>query len=126
MENLYESTLPSIADILLMHIDGSYRLKDRHWDTIMHVTGGVLDPMGQWKHPGKCTMIQTTDGRITMRNVPFDVVGIDETGYAQYMSPGNEYRYSGKNIFEIPATGKFKTLAIQLKNAIENGSRYTK
>jgi len=126
MEKLYESVLPSIANILLMHIDGSYRLKDRHWDTIMHVTSGVLDPMGQWKHPGKCTMIPTTDGSITMHRVPFEVIGIDETGHAICMKPEQNYQYTGKNIFEIPNTGRFKTLAIQLKNAIENGSKYTK
>ena len=126
METLYETILPSVADILIMHINGSYRLKDRHWDTIMHVTGGVLDPMGQWSHPGKCTMIPTQDGKITMQRVPHEVIGIDETGHAICMVPEQNYQYAGRNIFEVPATGQFKTLAIQLKNAIQNGSKYAK
>lgn len=121
IENLYETVLPSVAEILLMHIDGSYRLKDRHWDTIMHVTNGVTDQMGQWNHPGKCTMILTNDGKITMQNVPYEVIGIDETGHAICMQPNLNYQYNGKNIFEVPSAGQFKTLAIQLKNAIQNG-----
>ena len=120
------NTLTHIVDILSQHIDGVYRLKDRHWDTVMQVTGGVNDPMGQWKHPGKCTMIPTDDGRITMHQVPYEVIGIDETGHAICMQPGLDYQYTGKNIFEIPSAGQFKTLAMQLKNKLENGSKYTK
>lgn len=121
MKQLYESILPSVADILLQHIDGSYRLKDRHWDTIMQITGGVTDIMGQWRHPGKCTMIPTLDGKITMKYVPYEVIGIDETGHAICMKPEQDYQYPGKHIFEIPTTGQFKTMAIQIRNAIQNG-----
>jgi hypothetical protein len=39
--------------------------------------------MGQWKHPGRCTMIP--GNRITMRNVPFKVLGIDDTGHMKLM-----------------------------------------
>ena len=119
--NIYESTLPTIADILIQHINGNYRLKDRHWDTLLQVTGGITDPMGQWSHPGKCTMIPTEDGKITMHRVPYEVIGIDETGHAMCMQPNLNYQYNGKNIFEVPSAGQFKTLAIQLKNAIQNG-----
>ena len=126
MMELYESILPTVADILTQHIDGTYRLKDRHWDTIIQITGAVTDPMGQWSHPGKCTMIPTDDGKITMHQVPFEVIGIDETGHAICMKPGLNYQYIGKNIFEIPSAGQFKTLAMQLKNKLENGSKYAK
>ena len=123
---LLESTLPKIGDVLIQHINRSALIPSPIWDVIINLTGAVTDPMGQWKHPGKCTMIPTDNGSITMKNVPYPVVGIDETGHAEYMQPENDYSYPGKNIFEIPHTGQFQTLALQLKNEIENGSRYQK
>ena len=41
-------------------------------------------------------------GRITMRDVDFPVYGIDDMGNAQIMYPGEEYRFPGKQVFEIP------------------------
>jgi len=123
---LLESTLPRIGEVLIQHINGEVALTNAAWDAIMNLTSAVTDPMGQWKHPGKCTMIPTTNGCITMKQVPFPVVGVDETGHAQYMHPEGEYTYRGKNVFEIPHTGQFQTLALQLKNQIENGSKYQK
>jgi hypothetical protein len=121
---LDESVYPKVGNVLIQHINGKSPLPDMMWDVILNLTGAVTDPMGQWKHPGKCTMIPTTDGLITMKNVPYPVVGIDETGHAEYMEPENEYSYPGRSIFEIPHTGQFQTLALQLKNAIQNGSKY--
>lgn len=121
---LDESIYPKVGNVLIQHITRESPLPDMMWDVIINLTGAVTDPMGQWKHPGKCTMIPTTDGSITMKNVPYPVVGIDETGHAEYMQPENDYSYPGKNIFEIPHTGQYQTLALQLKNAILNGSKY--
>jgi len=121
---LDESVYPKVGNVLIQHINGQAPIHDVMWDVIINLTGAVTDPMGQWKHPGKCTMIPTTDGSITMKNVPYPVVGIDETGHAEYMEPENEYSYPGRSIFEIPHTGQFQTLALQLKNAIQNGSKY--
>jgi hypothetical protein len=61
----------------------------------------IVDPRGQWAHPGKLTMIPTDDGRITMKGVPYPVAGMDEMGNATMM-PGGEYVFPGKNIYEIP------------------------
>ena len=90
----------------------------------MQKTGGVEDAMGQWKHPGRCTMIP--GNRITMRNVPFKVLGIDDTGHMQLMRPEQSYEYPGTRVFEIPHTAQWQTVIMQLLNKIQNGSKYAK
>jgi hypothetical protein len=40
---------------------------------------------GQWKYPNRCTMIPSK--HITMQNVSYPVLGIDDTGYKQVMTP---------------------------------------
>jgi hypothetical protein len=47
---------------------------------------------------------------ITMRNTPFPVLGIDDLGNKQMMYPGNDYKYPGSKVLEIPQNNK------QLKN----------
>lgn len=64
--------------------------------------GAIVDPRGQWAHPGKDTIIPTNNGRITMKGVPYPVYGQDETGYGQLMMPGGEYSFPGKTIYEKP------------------------
>jgi hypothetical protein len=82
----------------------------------------VEDAMGQWKHPGRCTMIPSN--RITMQNVPHKVIGIDDTGHVQIMHPEQQYEYPGSKVFEIPLTAQQKTLAIQLMNRMKNGKPF--
>jgi hypothetical protein len=72
----------------------------------------VVDNRGQWDHPGKCTMIESN--RITMQNVDFPLVGIDDTGHMKLMLPENDYKFPGKRVFEIPLKGKYKNLGIEL------------
>jgi|688.fasta_scaffold00342_50 hypothetical protein len=64
--------------------------------------GPIVDPMGQYNHPGKETIIPTQDGRITMKNIPYPIIGIDETGQTQFMRPNGEYQFRGKRVHEIP------------------------
>lgn len=68
----------------------------------------IWDNMGQWKHPGKVTGItgsrNGTD--ITMRNVGYPVVGIDNLGNYQYMTSGNDYHYPGNYVVEYPVSDK--------------------
>jgi hypothetical protein len=64
--------------------------------------GPIIDPRGQWAHPGKDTIIPTEDGRITMQGVPYSVYGEDETGYGQMMYPGGEYDFPGQMVYEKP------------------------
>lgn len=64
--------------------------------------GVIVDPMGQWNHPGQETLIPTEDGRITMKGVNYPVLGIDETGMKKMMQPGKNYKFRGKFVHEIP------------------------
>ena len=41
-------------------------------------------------------------GRITMKNVPHPVMGVDNYGNQQYMLPGGEYQFPGQQVFETP------------------------
>jgi hypothetical protein len=115
-----------VTESLIHHITKRNVLNMDGWHDIIIKTSAVVDPMGQWNHPGKCTMIPTSDGRITMKNVPHSVFGIDDTGHCQLMKPDNQYQYPGRNVFEIPHTAQYQTMIMQLQNALKNGSRYAK
>ncbi len=78
--------------------------------------------MGQWKHPGRCTMIPSN--QITMKRVPYDVLGIDDMGHMKLMKPEQSYTFPGSKVFEIPRTPQWQTLMIQLVNKIRNGAQY--
>ena len=41
-------------------------------------------------------------GRITMQDVPHPVLGIDNLGNVQMMTPGGEYMFPGNSVFEVP------------------------
>jgi hypothetical protein len=121
-----DSVMEDVLNRLIPHITKQSLLNSTGWSAVIMKTGGVVDPMGQWNHPGKCTMIPTTDGRITMQKVPHDVLGIDDTGHCQMMKPDEHYQYPGRNVFEIPHTAQYQTIIMQLQNALKNGSRYAK
>ncbi len=44
-------------------------------------------------------------GRISMKNVDFPVLGIDNMGNSQIMYPGEEYQFGGSSVLEIPVMG---------------------
>ena len=41
-------------------------------------------------------------GDITMENVEFDVLGMDNLGNKKIMKPGNNYRFPGDIVLEVP------------------------
>jgi hypothetical protein len=41
-------------------------------------------------------------GEITMKNVEFPVLGIDNKGNSKVMQPGKDYSYPGNTVLEIP------------------------
>lgn len=53
----------------------------------------IIDPMGQWAHPGENTRIPSD--KITMKGVNYPVLGIANTGQKQMMQPGQEYNFPG-------------------------------
>jgi len=107
----------SIIETLAQHILGHSKLDDAGWGDIMSNFNGVEDAMGQWNHPGKCTMIPSNN--ITMKNVGYPVVGIDDTGYMQMMHPEQQYTYPGGKVFEIPVH-THKPVLISLLQKVKN------
>lgn len=62
--------------------------------------GAIVDPMGQWAHPGQNTIIPSN--AITMKGVPYQVLGISDTNDMKIMQPGKNYKFKGKKVLEIP------------------------
>jgi hypothetical protein len=60
----------------------------------------IKDDLGQWAHPGEITEIGSND--ITMQGVPYDVLGISDTGDTKLMKPGKNYKFKGKKVTEYP------------------------
>lgn len=122
-----DMSLDEIDDIVkwfVRHITKDQIMQGDDWLNIIQKTRAKIDPMGQWKHPGHCTVIPTGNGLITMKQVEFPVLGIDNTGHHIMMQPEQEYQYPGKVIFEIPHTAQWQTVIIQILNAVRNGSKY--
>lgn len=59
----------------------------------MQQGGPILDPRGQWAHPGQVTRIPSNS--ITMQGVPYPVYGVGSNGQQQMMYPGQEYNFGG-------------------------------
>jgi hypothetical protein len=114
----------SVSNMLAKHVMKEKIMTTEDWHHVMKHTNAVHDAMGQWKHPGKCTMIPSN--QITMKQVPHQVLGIDDTGHMQLMKPEQSYTFPGTMVFEIPRTPQWQTMMIQLVNKVRNGGRYAK
>ncbi len=101
-----------VETLLKKHITGGKTLSKNDWNYIMEKLDCVTDNRGQWDHPEKCTMIESNS--ITMKNVPYPLLGIDDTGHTKLMLPEKSYHFPGNNVFEIPLKGKYKNLGIEL------------
>ncbi len=66
----------------------------------------IVDSAGQWKYPGKKTMIPNAGGKITMKGVKDVLLGIDDQGNKKIMLPGKDYQFPGNNVYEIPLNMK--------------------
>lgn len=64
--------------------------------------GFIISERGQWDYPGQPTAVPTPSGKITTEGVEDDLIGIDNLGNTQYMTPGNEYQFEGDMVYEIP------------------------
>ena len=75
--------------------------------------GGIIkDDRGQWDHPGEITEIGSN--QITMRGVPYPVLGVSNTGDTQMMYPEEEYEFDGEKVTEYPiAQNGFDAKAFQ-------------
>jgi hypothetical protein len=113
---LQEGKMGSCIESLAHHITKRRIMTETDWERVMQETDAVEDAMGQWKHPGRCTMIPSN--QITMQRVAYPVLGIDDTGHSKIMHPEKQYTYPGTRVFEIPMNGQQKTLLMQLRNKI--------
>jgi hypothetical protein len=68
----------------------------------------IKDDRGQWEHPGEITEIGSNI--ITMKGVPYPVLGISDTGDRKLMQPGEEYKFNGKKVTEFPLAQNGKKL----------------
>lgn len=101
-----------VVELLKSHINKENKLSESDWSYIINKLDCVIDNRGQWDHPGKWTMIESNS--ITMKNVSYPLVGIDDTGHVKLMIPENSYRFPGNKVFEIPLKGKYKDLGLEL------------
>ena len=64
----------------------------------------IVTKRGQWDYPGQVTRIpgKKTGTPITMRGVPYPVLGIDNQGNQQMMFPEQEYVFPGSYVTEYP------------------------
>jgi hypothetical protein len=113
---LHEGKMGSAAEMLAHHVAKKRIMTETEWQHVMQETDAVEDAMGQWKHPGRCTMIPSNN--ITMQRVAYPVLGIDNTGHSIMMQPEQQYTYPGTRVFEIPMNGQQKTLLMQMRNAL--------
>lgn len=60
----------------------------------------IKDDRGQWAHPGEVTQIGSGD--ITMKDVPYPVLGVSDIGDAQMMYPEQDYQFEGSSVTEYP------------------------
>ena len=60
----------------------------------------IKDDRGQWDHPGEITEIGSNE--ITMKGVPYNVIGVSDTGDVKMMKPGKNYKFKGKKVTEYP------------------------
>lgn len=66
----------------------------------------IVSQRGQWDYPGLPTAVPTPSGKITTKGVKDDLIGIDNLGNSQYMTPNNEYQFEGDMVYEIPQAKK--------------------
>ena len=100
--------------------------KDRvilpHYGIKQFKEGGdvIKDNRGQWEHPGEITEIDSP--YITMKGVPYPVLGISDTGDTQMMYPEEEYEFEGNKVTEYPLAKNGKEL-VKL-NQLTNFTNY--
>lgn len=107
--------MDAIGD-LAAHMTNRKTLDKHSWNNVLKYMNAVEDPRGQWDHPKRCTVIPSN--QITMKNVPYKVLGIDDTGHSKVMHPEKDYGYPGGKVLEIPMTPEHNTILKKLKKLL--------
>jgi hypothetical protein len=108
---------------LAAHITKRKVLDKNGWNNMLKHMNAVEDPRGQWDHPKQCTVIPSN--QITMKNVPYKVLGIDDTGHSKIMHPEKDYGYPGGKVLEIPMTPEHNTILKRLKKLLTDMTTMT-
>lgn len=108
---------------LAAHMTKRKILDNPSWDYVLKHMNAVEDPQGQWKYPKRCTVIPSN--QITMKNVPYKVLGIDDTGHSKVMHPEKDYGYPGGKVLEIPMTPEHNTILKRLKKLLTDMTTMT-
>ena len=113
----------SKKDVYVCHNCGKDNtMKNGGWLDKFQEGGIIEDDRGQLEYPGEITKINSN--QITMQGVPYNVLGISDTGDTQMMQPGQDYTYEGKSVTEIPMMqngDKVKRFLNEAKNSIIKG-----
>ena len=62
----------------------------------------VKDDNGYWNPKNWGKPVEIGSNNITMEGVPYDVLGISDTGDTKLMKPGKNYKFKGKKVTEFP------------------------
>ena len=108
---------------LAAHMTKRKILDNPSWDYVLKHMNAVEDPQAQWKYPKRCTVIPSN--QITMKNVPYKVLGIDDTGHSKVMHPEKDYGYPGGKVLEIPMTPEHNTILKRLKKLLTDMNTMT-
>ena len=93
--NIYKSVVPGAIGL------GAASQLNNEEEAPEYKQGGIIkDDRGQWEHPGEITEINSP--YITMKGVPYPVLGISDTGDTQMMYPEEEYEFDGTKVTEFP------------------------
>ena len=88
-------------DYLESLIEQERQLNSNRFQQLRFKKGGaIITNRGQWDYPGQTTIIPSNE--ITMKGVPYPVLGVDNTGYAQMMQPQMNYTFPGQYVTEYP------------------------
>ncbi len=114
--------MDAIGD-LAAHMAKRKTLDKNSWNNVLKYMNAIEDPRGQWDHPKQCTVIPSN--QITMKNVPYKVLGIDDTGHSKVMHPEKDYGYPGGKVLEIPMTPEHNTILKKLKKLLTDMATIT-
>ena len=109
--NIYKSILP-----VTLGIGAASQLEEKPIPGMKQQGGIIDDNMGQWKYPGEITRISSPN--ITMKDVPYQVLGIADTGEVKLMLPNQEYYFNNAStVTEYPLISESKKKYLKkLKN----------
>ena len=106
LPNISEETYPDGTPYNERKIESVYQQGGGYTENelafLSEIKGIPISSRGLYDYPKQEVIVPTTDGRITMKGIDYDVLGIDEFGNKKVMKPNGEYKFKGKTIREIP------------------------